>query len=161
MMIHKTCTLTRPDNTTQYAIGDALSDSASSPSVLELESVAHKSDLVDYVKMNLIGVNIRSNAKQGTLPQINLVIFKTAPTAQNDNSAFSVDDTENKEIVAVIPTPTFYTSALNCFGTKDNIKVPLRMDANETSLYIVPVLANDYTPIAEEEFIFDFYFERL
>ena len=137
-MIHKTCTLTRPDNATQYAIGDAMSNSVSSPSVLELSNVAHKSDLIDYVKVNLIGVNIRSNAKQATLPQINIIIFKTSPTAQNDNSAFSITDDENKEIVAVIQVATFYTSALNCFGTKDSIKVPLRMDAEETSLYIVP-----------------------
>ncbi|MER8560195.1 hypothetical protein [Mesorhizobium sp. M0578] len=93
--------ITRPADTTTYAINDALSDSTSAPTVggftfaNAVRAAGKSAILTDLV--------VTSSNPAATALQGELYIFDTAFTAINDNAAFGVSDAEIKTLVAKIP----------------------------------------------------------
>jgi hypothetical protein len=133
---------TRPANTTAYTAGDALSDSASAPTVLTFTSIPFDSILNEVL--------VTSSVKGGTLPQFKLWLFDTAPTPVNDNAALALTDAENDTVVAVIALgESSQSSAVNNARLEATAQQRI-IRAKTTVLYGLIEVTNAYTPASEE-----------
>lgn len=148
--------LTRPADTTQYAVADALTDSTSAPTALNFEKVGQSNGQ----KVSIVGAMITSTAKQTTLPQLDLWLFKTAPTATNDNSAFALTDAHNDECVGIVEFDSWKYSANNSRSDVNTINLPVELDQDDLDLYGLLVLKNTYTPVSGETFKVSLKVER-
>ena len=84
-----TATLTRPANTTAYSSLDAITDSTSSPSPLEF-------DVEGAPDGAILTIQQAELMRSGTSTDyFELWLFHTEPTANNDNDAFSLSDSDN------------------------------------------------------------------
>lgn len=141
---------TRPSDTTNYAIGDAMSDSTSAPSVFQL-------DLSSIGAVNGQSVEIRkvavvSSAKQSTLPLINVYLSNTTFTATNDNSALDIDDTTMEAGGSWFQCDTQNYTASNSRVSNLGINEPMILAAADNKLYGTLQAANAYTPVSGEKF---------
>jgi hypothetical protein len=150
--------VTRPSDTTQYAINDVLSNSTSAPAVLNFADLGAS----NAQAINIVGAMATSTAKQSTLPGIDLWLFKNSGTAVNDNAAFAISDAENDDCVAVIPFPaaSWKYSSNNSRCDVATINIPVILDSDDVDLYGIPVLTNTYTPVSAEVFKFTLKVER-
>ena len=148
--------ITRPSDTNQYDINDVLSNSTSSPAVLTFNSIGNSNNQKIYIT----GAMATSTAKQTTLPAIDLWLFKISPTAENDNTAFAISDTENDNVVAVLEFDCWKYSANNSRSDIHTINVPIQLGVADTKLYAIPVLKNTYTPVSGEIFKFTIKVDR-
>ncbi len=90
-------TLTRPANTTAYAVNDEVTDTGGA--VRELSSIARFTGGTGYI----LGVTIAFSSNWATKPILDLWIFDTTTAPATDNTAYDVDDTEIGTLVTVIP----------------------------------------------------------
>ena len=74
--------LTRPADTTAYAVNDAVSNSTSDPTVLTFTNLARANAKSGYI----VKARLMTDQKTNTA-QFRLHLYHTAPTAINDNSA--------------------------------------------------------------------------
>lgn len=93
--------VTRPADTTAYAINDAISDSTSAPTSggFTFSNVVRASGGSGIITDAII----TSSADAATLLQGEIWLFNTSVTNINDNSAFAVSDAEIKTCVGKIP----------------------------------------------------------
>ncbi len=137
---------TRPANTTAYAVGDAVSNSTSAPTVLEFENIAQEQSKTIIVQEAII----TSSQKGSPLPQFNLWLFNASPTAINDNAAFSLSDTENNTVQAVIPLTSQFSATLNSRVEATNLQRIVRTGSSTNSIYALLEVTNVYTPASGE-----------
>ena len=143
----------RPADTTQYAAGDAVSDSTSSPTVLSFENITDKAQGAILIQEVLV----TSSANESTLPKFNLWLFDAEPTAINDNAAFTLTDAENNTVQAVIALDSdnadtrAYTATNNSRMEGTNRQRIIRLGTN-TTLYGLLEVTNAYTPVSGETF---------
>jgi hypothetical protein len=78
-------TLTRPANTTAYTAKDAVSNSTSSPTVLTFSDLARVNAGSGYIVKARLMTNQSTNTAR-----YRLHLFDTAPTAINDNAAYTL-----------------------------------------------------------------------
>lgn len=150
-----TASYTRPNDTTQYAAGDVLSDSTSAPTVLTFKGAIRDGN------STLKAAICVDSVPAGTKPDLELWLFHTTVTPVNDNDAFTITDAEALTLVAIVPfaVADFKASALNCACQKTGLDIPLRgavdSKAGRTQdLYGIVVARNTYTPAALEVFQF-------
>ena len=121
--------ITRPADTTAYAVGDAFANSTSVPTAngFEFTAVARgtgKSAILTDV------VVVYSNPAPDITGE--LWIFDSAIAAVNDNAAFTLSDTDAKKLIAIVPFATNKSATNNkavhvgnlshlctCVGTDD------------------------------------------
>lgn len=146
---------TRPNDTTAYAANDAWSDSTSAPTALTFTSVFRASGGTALIT----GLDVISSANKATALQGELWLFDTAPTAINDNAAFTITDGEYETVVAKIPfvldspgnSAADASGNTGCFIDGLGILVTGVSSANLTGLIKV---INAYTPVAQEKLTF-------
>lgn len=100
-VVEVTSTITRPANTNAYTAGDAWSNSTSAPTAgggTMANVVAFSGGSAMLTHLALV-----SSAAPATPLQGEIWLFDTAPTAINDNAAFSVSDAEMLNCIAQIP----------------------------------------------------------
>lgn len=97
--------VTRPADTTAYAVGDAISDSTSAPTSggFTLSNAARKSGGSGIIT----DICVMTSADPATRLAGEIFVFDQSVTNINDNSAFAVSDSEIKNCVAVIPFALF------------------------------------------------------
>ena len=100
-IVTATSSITRPADTAQYAAGDALANSTSAPTagggtITGVTSVAGGSAIL--TDLMIVSSNAPATPMQGEV-----WLFDTAPTAMNDNAAWSLSDAEALTLVDVIP----------------------------------------------------------
>ena len=140
-----TSTITRPADTTAYAVGDAWSNSTSAPTAGggTLSNVV----AVSGGSAELMHLAIVSSAAPATPLQGEIWIFDTAPTAINDNAAFTVSDAEMLNCIAQIPF------ALSSIGANSSATILLGLGiktiGSANLRYLIRV-ANVYTPASGE-----------
>lgn len=156
-----TVSRTRPADTAAYSAGDAVMDSTSSPTVMTFASCArHNNGAGKIESAILIG-----SEKQVTLPELELWLFDTTFTPDNDNAAFTPTDAEMLTLVGVI---NFHGSAAaadqvfegtgsgNCVyypkPTARNLPIYFKCGASAQDLYGCLVIRNAYTPVSAEVF---------
>jgi hypothetical protein len=141
---------TRPADTTAYTIGDAISNSTTTPTVFQL-------DLSTIGAVNGQAVEIRkaavvSSAKQATLPLINIFLSPTTFTATNDNSALDIDDTTMESAGCWLNCDLQNSTASNSRVAKEIANAPMVLASNDTKIYGTLQAANAYTPVSGEKF---------
>lgn len=140
-------TKTRPDNTTAYTAGDVINESASVGTTWNFANVVKASNKSGIIKQ----VTLAHSSYEATLPVLELWLFHTDPTADNDNAAFTPTDAELGDLVGVVPLVTPYQGSTNAvFISQPDLQFTCA--SADSDLYGVLVVRNAYTPLAEETF---------
>lgn len=136
---------TRPADTTAYAIGDAISNSTSSPTVttLDLSSYAKAGDSV-YITNAKISVS--SKLANST---INIWVSPTTFTHTNDNSELAIDDTTVRDSIICICQNVF-TTANNTKVESDNGVGIIKLST--TDLFVALQASSAFTPASQDRF---------
>ena len=142
--------VTRPADTTAYAVGDALSDSTSAPTSggFTFTSAARTSGGSGIITDAII----TTAADAATLLQGEIWLFNQAVTNINDNAAFAVSDAEIKTCVGKIPF-TLEDAGNNGFYHAQNLNIGFTCSGTANLRFLVKV-KNAYTPISAEVFTF-------
>lgn len=138
---------TRPNNTTAYAAGDAISDSTSSPTVITFSNIGSKNGDV-----LLLYEAIVMNSSAAGLPNLNLWLFNTAPTPVNDNATLTLTDSENTQCIAVIPITVQSSTNANSRAEASNLQRILKLGENTKDLWALLEANGTYSPLANEIF---------
>lgn len=140
-----TASYTRPADTTAYASGDCLSNSTSAPTAGGLTFTVASANGKGGLITDLL---VTSSNAPGTPLQGELWLFDTAPTAVNDNAAFTVSDSEILTLVAKVPF------ALTTIGANSQAHVQgLNIGyttVSATTLRGLVMVTNAYTPASGE-----------
>lgn len=134
--------ITRPANTSIYAINDAYSDSTSAPTAggFTFTNAARQSGGSGVI---LDAVFVTS-ADLATLLQAELMLFNQAVTAINDNAAFAVTAAEAKTLIAKIPF-TMEDIGNSGWYHAQNLNIGFTCAGSANLRYLIRV-KNAYTP---------------
>lgn len=150
-----TTSVTRPADTTAYTANDAMSDSTSAPAAITFSSVARASGGTLFIT----GLEVISSANKATALQGELWLFDTAPTAINDNAAFTITDAEYETKVAKIPfvLDSPGNSAADASGNTgcsvDGLSILTKCVSSANLTALIKVI-NAYTPVSAEKITF-------
>jgi hypothetical protein len=158
----KSAAITRPADTTQYAIGDVLA-AVTSNDYFVIGTDSERDERGRITRRNRLtgtinAIVMHSSANQSTKPGIRLFIFDRAVTKVADNAAFAPTDAEMLTLICTVDLPADrwlagnVTSGAggNSFCQALNVDVPFRCAGGV--LHIAAVLLNAYTPISGERF---------
>ncbi len=152
-MVIRKVAFTRPANTTAYAIGDEVSNSATATSVvpLKFENVTRS----PLWTATILDAMLVDDTNEATLPALELWLFTSPPTTAGDNvtCAFSDADLVDR-LVHVIP---FYVSYAGILSTGGNTVfsapgINQSFYAPGGNLFGIYLARNAYTPLASEIF---------
>lgn len=153
--------VTRPNDTTAYAIGDVICNSTSAPTIITFSRAC-----VEQGGSGVIAhASLIDSAYQSTKLSADLFLFDTTVTMDNDNATFTPTDAELATCVGVITFDGTATSPLQIHGgdltagaggnaiiEAPNLAIPFNCVAGSNSLFGVLVARNAYTPVAQESF---------
>lgn len=148
---------TRPADTNVYASGDVLAESTSAATILTFASCARANGLGFLVD----GATLIFSTAPTTKPDLELWLFDTAITMQNDNVAWNPTDADLEKCLGVIKFPGVAVNAAAVSGGNGNGMASVAADiksraaaAASTSLFGVVVVRSAYTPASAEKFSF-------
>jgi hypothetical protein len=149
-LVKVSANFTRPSDTNVYAVGDAVSNSTSSPTVFQLDLGAAGAVAGQGIEIRRLAVV--SSVKQSTLPLFNVFLSATTFTATNDNAALDIDDATMNLNGAWLTCDVQNYTASN--SRVDYIAQPQAMvlAAADTKLYGTLQVTNAYTPVSAEVF---------
>lgn len=149
--------VTRPANTTAYAAKDVLSDSTSAPTVLTFANVAYANGGSGLI----VKARLQSNRSTDTA-RIRLHLYHTAPTAINDNDAFTLLWANRDKRIGYIDFPALATEgsgsdsveAIVTPGATAPGLVPLQFTcaAGNRTLYGILETLDAFTPASGQVF---------
>jgi hypothetical protein len=141
---------TRPGNTTQYTAGDAVTDSTSAPSQITFSGAAR----INGGSGVILAAIMVDSVNPGTKPQLELWLFDSSVTPDNDNSAFTPTDAECGTLIGVIPFNAWYVgdSSSNAVAPVHGLSIPFKCGGGSASLFGLLVVRNAYTPSSAEVF---------
>lgn len=144
--------VTRPADTTAYAVGDAISDSTSAPTSggFTITSAGRQSG----GSCIITDVAVMSSNDPATKLSGEIWIFDTSVTNINDNAAFAVSDTEIKTASAVIPFSLF-DAGNNGYAHVTGLNI-LCTCSGSANLRFLLRARNAYTPASSEVLSFAF-----
>lgn len=161
---------TRPNDTTAYAAGDAVTNSTSAPTALTVAGVARSLGGSGIIRR----AEMIDSVNAGTKGQFELWLFSgaAAPTPDNDNAAFTPTDAELLKFVGKI---VFHSNNAFVGDTTSNaifdgtqsggadapraLDMDFTCDPTLTNLWGLLVVRNAYTPSANENFAFRLYIQ--
>lgn len=147
---------TRPGDTTTYAVGDAVNDSTSAPTVMTFSSVARVNGGAGYI----VGARAMKSTTTTTNALFRLHVYHTTVTAINDNTAQTVLYANRTKRVGAVDLQ-FYTDGSDCAEAQDfNIRLPFVCDSGDAALYGVLQAKGAYVPGNAETFFFELTVER-
>jgi hypothetical protein len=152
-----TASYTRPADTTAYTAGDVLADSTSSATILTFANVARANGLGFLVD----GVTVAYSGAPATKPDLELWLFDTSITMQQDNAIFNPADADVAKCLGVVPlsgSGAIIASPLaNSGNMVQHIATIVKSRAAAaatTSIFGVVVVRSAYTPTSAESFTF-------
>lgn len=146
--------ITRPADTTQYAVGDAWSNSTTNPTVPSFTAARIAGGTGLLTTLTLVCA-----ANQTTKPAFTIFVFDTAFTALEDNAAVDLSGAEAARLVAVFNVMTSDWKITNAAaGASGNVVAQVapvfpaafQCLAGSQSLYVVVRMENTYTPTSGE-----------
>lgn len=146
--------VTRPADTAQYAVGDAWSDSTTTPTVPSFTAARIAGGTGLLTTLTLVCA-----ANQTTKPAFTVLVFDTTYTAIADNAAIALTDAEAARLVAVFNVATTDWKTTNpATGASGNVVAQLapafaaafQCAAGSQSLFVLIRLENTYTPVSAE-----------
>jgi len=150
--VQSSASVTRPADTTQYAVDDVLANSTSAPVVLTFAGVGRAVGALGYI----LGGTMVTSTAAATAAMVRLLLFSAAPTAVNDNAALSLSDAHALLCVGWLTFDMWQDTANNrVYVARLEGQAPqFDCAAAATAIYGIPVLQNAYTPGSEEVFTF-------
>lgn len=152
----RSATFTRPNDTNTYAAGDVVANSTSAPVIMTFLNAT-----LGKVSPSIIQhAIIVTSASVATKPDLELWLFDTAITMDNDNAVFTPTDVELLTLIGVIlfPVADFKVGDAtvgaggNAICEAKNLGVPFNSTINSNDLFGVLVARNAYVPVAQEIF---------
>lgn len=142
--------VTRPADTTAYAINDAIANSTSAPTTggFTFSGAARISGGSGIIT----DLWVASSADPATPLQGEVIIFDQAVTAINDNAAFAVSDAEIKTALAIIPF-TLQDMGNNDAGHVQNLSIGFTCVGSADLRFLVRA-KNAYAPASAEVFTY-------
>lgn len=139
-----TTTITRPADTTAYTANDAFADSTSAPTTggFTLSGMCRASG-GSGVLTDATFIYSTSVAVAGII-----YLYDSAPTAQNDNAAWSVSDSDQLKLVGTIPFATVADGA-NAVHNVQNLNMGYTCVGSANLRYMVKITTG-YTPAASD-----------
>jgi len=152
-----TASYTRPADTTAYAAGDVLADSTSAATILTFSGVSRANGLGYLID----GVTLVYSTAPATKADLELWLFDTSITIQNDNAAWNPTDSDLEKSLGYVSLLGSGAIVAAPSGSNGNMiqhveaKVKSRASASSsTNLYGIVVVRNAYTPSSAEKFTF-------
>lgn len=141
----------RPNNTTQYSIGDILSNNSSTP----LEFVIARSN---NKSVFCVGGKATSEVSASTAPNISLLLFDSSFTIAADNNLLDLSGGTTGSMsgwVGSVKFTTWNTISSSMYSEGD-VSTPFVIipSGGTQNIYGIPIFANTYTPAADEVFSF-------
>lgn len=135
-----TTTITRPADASAYTANDAFADSTSAPTTggFTLSSMCRTSGGSGVITDATI-IYSTSSSVSGTF-----YIYDSAPTAQNDNAAWSVSDSDQLKLVGTIPFVTV-ADGVNAVQNVQNLNMGYTCSGSANLRYMVKITTG-YTP---------------
>jgi len=144
-----TANFTRPANTTQYALNDAITSGSTTPLSADLASFG----AVAGQYFAITNVRVVSNVKPTSVQlNANVWIFMATFTDTADNAELSIDDTTAQTGGIVIPCTNGYQTALNHRCVSDSGQWIGKLATASTIIYFTLQDAGGYTPQSGERF---------
>ncbi len=152
-MVIRKVAFTRPANTTAYATGDEVSNSATAASVvpLKFEGVTRS----PLWTATILDAALVEDTNESTLPSLELWLFTSPPVTAGDNvtCAFSDADLTDRK-VCIIPFNVSYAGILSTGGNTawEATGINKGFYAPGGNLYGIYIVRNAYTPLSAETF---------
>lgn len=145
--------VTRPSDTTQYAVGDALSDNATTPTAAGYFALDFKTRLGGSVLFT--DFTLHKSDADTTGADFDLLLFTAVPAfaGWEDNAAIAITDAEFQDCKGVV---RFASSDWASVGT-GNIQtvsktIGIVFGSSSSTVYAIIALAGTYTPASAEVF---------
>lgn len=142
---------TRPADTTTYAVGDAVNNSTTAPTIMTFANAARQNAGGGVIQNVML---IMSTAAT-LVGDFDLMLFESSITMSNDNAAFSPSDADAKKCIAVIPlrgAVDGFKLGLNVVFDSGPISRSFRTATGTKSIFGALVARNAYVPANAEEF---------
>lgn len=147
---------TRPADTTAYAAGDVVADSTSAPTIITFARAAKEVGGHGIIQEAIVV----SSQNAATKPDLELWLFDTAITMDNDNAAFTPTDAELRTLIGVIafPVASFKVgdagaaAAGNVICDVQGLNLQVNTVNTSNAIYGVLVVRNAYAPASAERF---------
>lgn len=149
-MVKVTTNFTRPADGVAYAVGDAITNSTTSPTVFQLDLGALGAVAGQAIEIRKLAVI--SSVKQSVLPLFNVFISDLTFTATNDNSALDITDASMEADGSWFNCDVQNYTASNSRVSYINVPMPMMLAAADTKLYGIIQAANAYIPVSGEKF---------
>jgi hypothetical protein len=139
----------RPNDTTPYSVGDAISNSTSAPTafILDFSDILDLNGAFEVRKLTVV-----SSVKGATLPIINVYLSSSTFATSNDNAALDLTDAVQESGGAWFLCETQNYTASNSRCSYVGTPTPMILDGTTQKLYGTFQAANAYTPAAQEKF---------
>lgn len=146
--------LSRPNDTTAYASGDAISDSTATPTYLTFSNVASVPGGSGYI------VKLRGMTDLKTFTgKVRLHLFHTAPTAVNDNAVYPLLWSNRANRIGQIDLSAFSTedstSSTAAHSSNADIRLHYQCASGSRDLYALVESLSAVTPAANQNFFFE------
>lgn len=136
----------RPADTNAYTNNDVISNSTSAPSVITFTNCASANGRGGKIIQATL---IDEGGTMATPVAIDLFIFQTAPTAQNDNAGVNISDADAEKILGVVP----FTKDMGLVANLGGARTPdafsglaFECDAASRDLYGILVARQTFSP---------------
>jgi hypothetical protein len=145
---------TRPSDTTAYASGDVVCNSTSAPVIMTFARAS--ADAVSFIQQ----ATLVDSANVATKPDLELWLFDTTITMDNDNAAFTPTDAELRTLIGVIAFPTASFKVGDATAGADGnsicdiqgLNIQVNTTPNTNAIFGVLVVRNAYVPVSGERF---------
>ena len=151
-----TAFFTRPANTTAYDALDAVANSASAPTILTFSDVARAAGGSGYVVAMRLMTDQAAN-----VAQFRLHLFHTAPTAINDNAAYTLLWANRANRVGYIDAncQTEGSGSTAANGLNAVVRLPFVCAAGSSALYGLLETRTVFTPASAQNFYIELFSE--
>jgi hypothetical protein len=142
---------TRPADTATYAVGDAVNNSTSSPTIMTFANAVRQNAGGGVIQNVLLVMSTAATL----VGDFDLMLFESSITMNNDNAAFSPRDADAKKCIAVIPLRGAVDASklgANVVYDTGPISRSFKAAAGTKSVFGVLVARNAYVPANAEEF---------
>jgi hypothetical protein len=157
ILVRVSANFTRPSNATPYAIGDAVTNSTSAPTVFQLDLGAQGA--ANGQPIEIRSLQVVSSVKGTTLPLLSVFLSNITFTASNDNAVLDIADATVQAGGQWISCIEQNYSNSNSEAAAKNISIPMKLAAADNKLYGTIRADNAYTPASGEVFYIIAYIE--
>ena len=147
-------TFTRANATDAYAANDVVADSASAGTVQSWANIGAAGDLIEILGVTAMFKKAATNlALPAGMTTFTLHLYNAAPTAINDNAAWTLGIADADKYLGSIQTSIMVDKGDILWSENYGINKPVKLAG--TSLYYMPVTDAAFTPTAQEDMTFE------